>query len=540
MFLSDNRQTAGKQYHELSAQQQELVQQQLSHALDRAKTGHSEQDYEIVVRRIGDRPQLFLKHVQDHLLAHGLCERILQSLKGIGCDVADIPLKVTYNEQVVLFFKITTIRPKLYETRHAAATASTSSPRSEQSSFSDLSRDEQQALQRAINNLLNQYQEYGLPDCYTLLEREGKLFIRERSQNPPVGDGKEAFDLIQSISSAEPTEYGFSIVPLPKGIFQTPAGKNIPAYQVTCIDRSRLAPAASTSAAPSGNGDDDGVAMTSSAAAPTPEQARVPRPARRVAYNNLGRKQKDYLKAKLVAFLLTTGLIKYYTIMRIDDKLYISEIRQPSDRAKRAYTNFRDQRIQLKKKGEPVTYIIADSDIKEVPSPRGKIAVKVYEVTDIDPNRLPLAQATPHGVDNAVWGPLDPLITSNWNEFSSELRQHIIACQQFYNDAARQPENIYSDGALRTKLVGDNAHCAITCDTTTIPVRLPNATLGHSNEVYDLVSVLQFSGIDPMTRATFTLDQVIPDTEALAERQALANNGGGSATSSGPGLGGRR
>ncbi len=103
------------------------------------------------------------------------------------------------------------------------------------------------------------------------------------------------------------------------------------------------------------------------------------------------------------------------------------------------------------------------------------------------------------------------------NEFSPELQEYIKQClRENLREAFERNPSTMILMSIAPSPIGLTRHLQI-------PVRLPNAVLGVSNEHYDLVelSILPTnadgSRNDPLNRQPFRLDQIIPAPEILQQ-----------------------
>jgi len=122
-------------------------------------------------------------------------------------------------------------------------------------------------------------------------------------------------------------------------------------------------------------------------------------------------------------------------------------------------------------------------------------------------------------VDEKTWALIPDEIKDRWDRFSGSMQKHIINC------VSENLEEKFKQ-LVTTRVFGESMRSPISFGVPRIPVRLPNPLLarGVSNELYDLHDILQIRERspsnpalrrDPITRAYFSLDQVVPDTEAL-------------------------
>lgn len=126
-------------------------------------------------------------------------------------------------------------------------------------------------------------------------------------------------------------------------------------------------------------------------------------------------------------------------------------------------------------------------------------------------------------VDKEVWNVIPEAIKLRWSRFSAKMQEHIIHCCTPHADAGLLQ-------TLNTAIFGNSMRSPIGFSVPKIPVRLPNSHLksGVGNELYDLTEILAIRERhperpelrrDPITRDYFSLDEVLPDTEALEKIQ---------------------
>lgn len=164
--------------------------------------------------------------------------------------------------------------------------------------------------------------------------------------------------------------------------------------------------------------------------------------------------------------------------------------------------DFSDGYIRVRNDG--VTVNIPCKEIKKI-----NIS-KLFELLGVN------ISSKPDDVSEKVWTVIPREITSRWQRFSADMRQHVIVC------CAPKAEDGFVD-LLQTNVFTESKRSPITFEVPRIPVRLPNARLGQSPELYDLMDILKINQrvpgqpelrCNPVTREPFDLKDVIPDVEA--------------------------
>ncbi len=132
----------------------------------------------------------------------------------------------------------------------------------------------------------------------------------------------------------------------------------------------------------------------------------------------------------------------------------------------------------------------------------------------------------PANIEESTWAAIPKAVKSRWRRFSSDMQVYIAECCK-----SNAEDRVFD--LLQTRLITDSKRSPITFDVPKIPVRLPNPDLdgGASNEVYDLIEVLNIQQrdpehferrADPITRRFFDLSEVIPAKEA---RESILQQG---------------
>lgn len=166
-------------------------------------------------------------------------------------------------------------------------------------------------------------------------------------------------------------------------------------------------------------------------------------------------------------------------------------------------------------------------EYKKVNIRHAQTSVEGYHVKSVDSSKLDAFAArklvdNPDKISSNIWSRISPEIREYWGDFSDDLKQHIIACTEKHLSNRLQQLSSEVD-------MGDDLQDAITTEIPSIPVYLPNSSLesGHSNELYDLSSILKLGkGEDPYTKNKFQLNQIIPAKDKLSLiEQKLIDNG---------------
>ncbi len=120
---------------------------------------------------------------------------------------------------------------------------------------------------------------------------------------------------------------------------------------------------------------------------------------------------------------------------------------------------------------------------------------------------------------------LNPAIASRWDRFSAALQHHIIQCIQVDLQAKFNAMLVSQSG------LGQTFVSPVSLENPSIPVLLPSSQKGENKTYYDLMDVLNIQQrapgspelrLDPTTRESFKLDQVLPAPEALQKLQQRA------------------
>lgn len=232
-----------------------------------------------------------------------------------------------------------------------------------------------------------------------------------------------------------------------------------------------------------------------------------------------GKMQIAALSAAIIKKLLElSNCSQHYRVEILNDGLIIRESTQnpPIQRRKERFEG-----LVRKLEGEG---IFKFADARGVGIVDGQeVNIPCKSVTQINVRKLFVflglgVDEKPQNVEESVWVVIPKEIKVRWNRFSPELQEYIVMCCEPH--AGFNIVNL-----LETKLITDSKRSPITFDVPNIPVHLPNPDLksGASNEVYDLVEVLNIKQrdpdhperrADPITRRYFDLTEVIPAKEA--------------------------
>lgn len=234
--------------------------------------------------------------------------------------------------------------------------------------------------------------------------------------------------------------------------------------------------------------------------------------------DNRGKMQIAALSAAIIKKLLDiSNCSQHYRVEISGDCLKIRESTQqpPIQRRKE---RFEELVRQLEGKG---IFKFADTHFVGIIDGR-EINIPCKSVTQINVRKLCAflglgVTEKPQNVEESVWVVIPNEIKIRWNRFSPELQEYIVTCCE-----PNAGDNIVN--LLETKLITDSKRSPITFDVPNIPVHLPNPDLkgGASNEVYDLVEILNIKQrdpnhperrADPLTRRYFDLKEVIPAKE---------------------------
>lgn len=158
----------------------------------------------------------------------------------------------------------------------------------------------------------------------------------------------------------------------------------------------------------------------------------------------------------------------------------------------------------------------------------GVIRIPTFFINEIDEAFIAkfmsasTAVKKPVEVDDLVWSRLPNEALENWTRFSAPLQKHLIEC------AATDLATLFSKAP--EDAVGVTFLSPVGLDAPSFPVRLPLPPAAGGaggagaaaadvradvNKVYDIVEVVKMRGKNPLTRASFTLEEVLPASDAL-------------------------
>lgn len=242
-------------------------------------------------------------------------------------------------------------------------------------------------------------------------------------------------------------------------------------------------------------------------------------------YSQLSPGQKEFVQKFLGNFLKEQELDSFYRVQTDGDHLFIRESKQNPPQS--SHKKNLDNLIELEnakgliffKKRRPIV-------ASPMNRPNIKITETLFEAVEINPNLMSLDNK-PTGMNQKTWAIIPPEIKEYWGHFNNQLQQHIINC------LAEKLDDRY-DRLSTTRVLGNTYRSPIGLEAPKIPVRLPNAVLGQSNEIYDLMEILNLPAErnpdnnlaqrrNPITREFFDLNQIIPAPKALEELKRRAN-----------------
>ncbi|KTC76468.1 Uncharacterised protein [Legionella bozemanae] len=239
--------------------------------------------------------------------------------------------------------------------------------------------------------------------------------------------------------------------------------------------------------------------------------------------------EKERQGAKFVE-LITNKILEaincaqHYRVMRSGADIVIRESTQnpPIPRRKERAELFL---AFFRKAAEKGAFELKDAVIKaEVDGE--KVTIPCVKISHVNIAKFAQALGLTSGsakVDEKIWNVIPEGIRLRWDRFSSKMQEHIVQCCTPHADAGLLQ-------TLNTAIFGNSMRSPIGFSVPKIPVRLPNSRLegGVGNELYDLTEILAIRERhpqrpelrrDPITRDYFSLDEVVPDTEALEKIQ---------------------
>lgn len=249
-----------------------------------------------------------------------------------------------------------------------------------------------------------------------------------------------------------------------------------------------------------------------------------------ISFDTLNRPQKNALKALTHVILRLCNAQDNYRIEESENGNFFIRASTQNPPPVRRVTRLRSMLNRLSR-----DINVNQSEVQVINLSNNLISVAKINITSVSDRVLDIfsssanrsrqqSQRVPSDVNPPeLWQAFDKAIKGRWTRFSDSLRQHICQCY-----TANLDERI--GNLAMTAILGDTFRSPVGLTHPRIPVRLPNSTLpnGQSNEVYDLLEILELSksqdpadprGLpkrqDPMTRQFFGLEEVKAAPEAL-------------------------
>lgn len=242
-----------------------------------------------------------------------------------------------------------------------------------------------------------------------------------------------------------------------------------------------------------------------------------------INYTQLDPVQKNHIEKLLQILLKALKLDFFYRVLAVNGHLFIRESTLHSPPS--YYEDRLAKMIELINKKGLISFTRRELIVSPSHRPETNIHVTAYRVDEINADLIAFGRDNkPLGVDEKTWAVISPEIKTRWDRFSKPLQEHIIKCM------VENLEDKYNQ-LLTTRVLGETLRSPIGLEAPTIPVRLPNAVLGSSKEIYDLIEILNLrernpanpgQRRNPITREFFDLNQVIPAPDALNELKLRA------------------